>query len=107
MNQIREVSESGIQYEGEDHKLHFIDFETCWQNFLSFREKAMAGQYTEDLKRIDRQFRTVGYRKFSAKPSYIELYTSPPIRFEFPVSGKFEELAYRIRKAGYHLTDGD
>ena len=107
MKEIVEVTTIGINYVDENGNRRFIDFEVCYQNFLANRQKNMGPQYSDELKQLDRTYRSVGYRKFSAIPPYIEFYTAPPTRFEFPIRGRFEEITYRIRKAGWLTIDGD
>lgn len=105
MKEIIEITSNGIGYVDEDGNAHFVDFEICYRNFLKNRQKQMEPRYDDELKRLDREWKSVGYRRISGP--YIEFFTIPPTRFDFSSVGKFSEIAHKVRKAGWATIDGD
>lgn len=103
MQEITNISPDGIHYVDEAGTPQFLDFETCYQNFL----KSFDSQYMDEHKEFYKTWKSVGIRYSFGKPPTIRFYTVPPTVFEFPTREQLGEVDYRIKKAGWRTSDGE
>lgn len=112
---IIEVTSEGIRYLDENREEQFIDFAECYQRYLDglndpehikgFKE-ANPTRSDEELEanlNYCRSLKKVADRDFTVP--YIEFYTQPRIRFNFPNRDEYDEVIWGIRKAGWRTYD--
>ena len=107
MKEITTITPNGIHYIDEEGNPQFLDFETCYQNFLMDMRKRMGVQYMGEHIEFYKTHKSVGFRHAFRKPLLLWFYTVPPTEFEFPTEESFWEIVSWIKKAGYRTTDGE
>jgi hypothetical protein len=107
MKEITNITPNGIHYIDDEGNPQFLDFETCYQNFLMDEQKRMGSPYIEERKEFYKKRKTVGTRYIFGSPPSIEFYTVPPTIFEFPTPENLGEVDYMIKKAGWRTRDGE
>ncbi len=106
MKEIHSITKEGIEYTDEGGNPQYIDFETCYNNWLERESQRQDPYYDDRARKIAQEWRCVGQRDRYANPPYIELFTEPVTRFEFKSpEGGFHDLRLRIEKAGWRTSD--
>ncbi len=105
MGQITSVTMTGINYVDDGGNPQFIDFETCYQNFLMDQRRRLGSQYMDAHKEFYDWYKSIGFR--SAFTMRLWFYADPPVEFEIPTEDSFWQILMGIKKAGFRTTDGE
>jgi hypothetical protein len=118
--QIQQIEVQGLWYIDDDGTEQFIDFTTCYENYVQEslspdvweKSKQLNNQSDADwedyVERI-RRFKYIGERNILTPPwgdgPYIEFYTTPPTRFKFETETKYREARTYIETNGWRTSD--
>ena len=119
-SRIKDITAQGLTYLNEQDEEVFINFAACFQRWLDQHTGAQGiksikepnhmndaewDEFVEDIK-VDKK---VAYRNFDGDAGlthpYIEFFTEPAIRFEFPGQKGFYEVLGKLKQAGWRTFD--
>lgn len=96
---IKEIIKDGIFFVDEENEKHFIDFKECRKNWVEFAKNSDEMSCT-DLK--EDETNCVGWRNCIGKPSFIEIFSNPRVKFVLSCEQNiFEKLFRRESKKCY------
>ena len=110
-SQIIAITPEALMYKNAQRETQSIEFMHCASHFLTYLLES--GEFSTAIQ-IDRdtEFRAIGWRDAFAKPAYIELFSQPRLRIEFPQSWrwlfpykKFTAIHDQLVKAGWRTLD--
>lgn len=102
-NHVQSVDNWGIEYTDDNGNVQFIDFNVCYGNYLERHYRTRSTN--DDIDFEGRVRKCIGQRDLYSNPPYIELFTNPPTRFEFPLKEGFYELRRKIDRANWRTID--
>ncbi|MCA0455546.1 MAG: hypothetical protein LCI00_16345 [Chloroflexi bacterium] len=104
MKAITDITSQGIHYIDDENNPQFIDFEICYQKFLTDMGKDIN---TDDDSEFYKKWKSVGVRYAFGNPPSIVFFTVPSVELKFPIKDNYWEVLAGIKKAGYRTTDGE
>jgi hypothetical protein len=79
---IINIGNLGLEFVNSSGENHFIDFNECKVNWIEYVNTS--GQFSGGTSFKVEESVCVGWRDICSKPSYIEFFTKPRLRFIFP-----------------------
>jgi hypothetical protein len=107
MKEITSITPNGIHYADEAGNPQFLDFETCYQNFLRAEQKRIGARFTDEVRAVYEKNKNVGIRFDNGNPPSIAFYTVPPTTFKFPTLDSIWDVVYRVKKAGWRIPEAE
>lgn len=118
--QIQEITAAGILYRDDAGQVQFINFESCYQNYL---RRVTSPEYVERIRQLNnfddealqksiersKAWKEIGTRNVLEPPwaegPFIEFHTEPRVRFKFISVEEFRTVNEAIWGAGWQTTD--
>jgi hypothetical protein len=115
-SRIQSITPAGLTYIDDDGKEQFIDFAACYGRYWA---DFMEPKHLQRLKEINnwtdeklhswlennKDWKEVARRDITGNPPFIEFYTSPGTRFEFPDEDALRWIRFEIEKLGWMTFD--
>ena len=110
-SQIIDITPEFLTYKNDQGKSASISFKECAKNYRN--HMICSGEFGESLKVApEDEFKVIGWRDAFASPRYIEIFSDPRLRIEFPKSWRlwkpyknFAEVHSQIIGAGWRTLD--